>query len=217
MQEFHQPIVLTSRPPSLPGDSWPARILYSSGNHDMKRLMNFCFQCNIYRKNQMAIDHNRCRTLKKYFLHWCLWLRNEHLGRDLEQQQSKTKSKMAAFLEAAASGKLWTNRDEEEEACRDTNYGKNKASDRPDSVAQKLVGISSICSAYLSVVILCLKGQYRHDLSTLSNRAWNRYPSFRWTQWLKIDHDDIVPLTLTVPNPPISIRFCTHPRGSGLR
>ena len=33
--------VLTSRPPSLPDDDWPASILYSSGFRDMYRLMKF--------------------------------------------------------------------------------------------------------------------------------------------------------------------------------
>ena len=33
--------VPTSQPPSLPGDVWPARILYSSGLHDIYRLLKF--------------------------------------------------------------------------------------------------------------------------------------------------------------------------------
>ena len=33
--------VLTSRPPSLPNDDWPARSLYSCGFHDIYRLMKF--------------------------------------------------------------------------------------------------------------------------------------------------------------------------------
>ena len=33
--------VLTSRPPNLPDDDWPARILYSSGFRDIYGLMKF--------------------------------------------------------------------------------------------------------------------------------------------------------------------------------
>ena len=36
--------VLTSRPPSLPNDDWLARILFSSGFHDIHRLMKFLRQ-----------------------------------------------------------------------------------------------------------------------------------------------------------------------------
>ncbi|XP_038065148.1 coiled-coil domain-containing protein 191-like isoform X2 [Patiria miniata] len=92
---------------------------------------------DLHRKKQIAADHYHRTILRKYLSVWCLWLRQEQQSRELEQQQHQTKSKMAAFLEAAASGKLWTNRSEEE-GDGDAKAGKKGASDRPDSVAQKL-------------------------------------------------------------------------------
>ena len=47
--------VLTSRPPSLPDDDWPARILYSSGFRDMCGLMKFLPYTDVY----IAL-HTRC-------------------------------------------------------------------------------------------------------------------------------------------------------------
>ena len=106
----------------------------------------------LFRKNQVAVDHFQHRILKKYFLVWRLWLRQERHSRELEHQQTQTKSKMAAFLEAAASGKLWTSRSEEEETGDSSaREGRKEASDRPDSVAQKLVCL--LCFSWFSPLL----------------------------------------------------------------
>ncbi|XP_033641657.1 coiled-coil domain-containing protein 191-like [Asterias rubens] len=122
-------------------NAWRAFVRASQADRETREIEQ-SFK-DVHRKNQMAIVHNRKRILKKYLLDWKLWLQNEHLSKDLEQQQNKTKSKMAAFLEAAASGKLWTNREEEEEAYRDKS-GRKETSDRPDSVAQKVDDIFGV-------------------------------------------------------------------------
>ena len=64
--------------------------------------------CNsIYRKNQLAETHCKQNLLRKYFTAWQLWVNQEVERKELESAQSSTKSKMAALLDAAATGKLW--------------------------------------------------------------------------------------------------------------
>ena len=71
---------------------------------------------------QLAADHHRSTLLLKYFSKWQLYIQQENQHREIETGQDKTRSKMAAFLEAAASGRLWSARAETE--CD---------SDRPDT------------------------------------------------------------------------------------
>ncbi|XP_063441327.1 coiled-coil domain-containing protein 191-like [Mytilus trossulus] len=60
------------------------------------------------RKIQLADSHSKQTLLRKYFAAWQLWVKQEVERKELEHAQSNTKSKMAALLEAAATGKLWT-------------------------------------------------------------------------------------------------------------
>ncbi|XP_072165808.1 coiled-coil domain-containing protein 191-like [Diadema setosum] len=67
-----------------------------------------------YRRKLAADSHYRQGLLRKTFTAWQVFVQQENLEKEQSQQQSARRSKMAAFLEAAASGRLWTNREEGE-------------------------------------------------------------------------------------------------------
>ncbi|XP_052253520.1 coiled-coil domain-containing protein 191-like isoform X2 [Dreissena polymorpha] len=58
------------------------------------------------RNQQIAEKHSKLSLLRKYFLAWQVYVTSEQERRRLEQEQNSTRNKMAALLEAAASGKL---------------------------------------------------------------------------------------------------------------
>ncbi|XP_070547836.1 coiled-coil domain-containing protein 191-like isoform X3 [Ptychodera flava] len=93
-----------------------------------------------HRKKQLAEDFHRKTLLKRYFVSWQLWVAQEQQSRELTERRQETKNKMAAFLEAAASGKLWTNRKEDDSLFVDDleTPHSNRSSDRPDSTRQKV-------------------------------------------------------------------------------
>ena len=72
----------------------------------------------IFRKNQLAGSHHRISLLRKYFVAWQLWVKQEQERKELETAQERTRNKMAALLEAAATGKLGTEREEGGETNR---------------------------------------------------------------------------------------------------
>ena len=85
---------------------------------------------------QLAADHHRSTLLLKYFSMWQLYIQQENQHREIEAGQDKTRSKMAAFLEAAASGRLWSARAETE--C-DTDTCDRPDTDRTDSLVCYLI------------------------------------------------------------------------------
>jgi hypothetical protein len=87
-----------------------------------------------FRKKQMAEDHYRLSLLRRCFMAWQLFLTLNEAEQELHKGQSQTKSKMAAFLEKAATGKLWSDRPKSESA---------KISERVvDSAREKVVRIT---------------------------------------------------------------------------
>ena len=55
----------------------------------------------------MVVKHHRLKVLRRNFLAWQLWVRSEQARQATEDEHRKKATKMAAFLEAAATGKLW--------------------------------------------------------------------------------------------------------------
>ena len=91
----------------------------------------------------MTETHNRRRILRKYFMAWQSWITSKQQLETLHDNQEKTKSKMAAFLEAAASGKLWTNRNEDTmegpaESGKRERSGHRSGSDAQNNVVRDL-------------------------------------------------------------------------------
>ncbi|KAL3887288.1 hypothetical protein ACJMK2_027231 [Sinanodonta woodiana] len=58
------------------------------------------------RNAQVAESHSRMKLMRKYFITWQVWVKSEQERRELEQEQSSTREKMMALLQAAAAGKL---------------------------------------------------------------------------------------------------------------
>ncbi|CAH1263826.1 CCDC191 [Branchiostoma lanceolatum] len=67
------------------------------------------------RKQQAAVEHDRRRVLQRCLQAWVLYAHWEQDRKELYRKQEETRTKMSALLEAAASGKLWSARQEEEE------------------------------------------------------------------------------------------------------
>ena len=88
----------------------------------------------------MSETHNRRRMLRKYFVAWQNWIWSKQQQETLHDNQEKTRSKMAAFLDAAASGKLWTNRNEDNmEGLVAATSKKEKSTHRSESDAKNVV------------------------------------------------------------------------------
>ncbi|KAG7487275.1 hypothetical protein MATL_G00021510 [Megalops atlanticus] len=60
------------------------------------------------RSQQVALESNRRRLLRRSLSDWRLWCQGERRRRELLSQQEETQRKMAALLHAAASGRLGT-------------------------------------------------------------------------------------------------------------
>ncbi|XP_072034407.1 coiled-coil domain-containing protein 191-like [Amphiura filiformis] len=91
-----------------------------------------------HRKQQLAVTHNRQRILHKYFYAWQNWIAIDHKQQALHNNQDKTRSKMAAFLEAAATGKLWTNRNEDTIEGVTHDVKEEKSHRRPESKGNEI-------------------------------------------------------------------------------
>ncbi|KAL4235902.1 hypothetical protein ACF0H5_004292 [Mactra antiquata] len=85
------------------------------------------------RNKQIAEKHSRQTLLRKYFIAWHIWVQGEQERRQLEQAQNNTRNKMISLLEAAASGKLCNQ--EEQESSKPTP--RHKSTDRT-STAEKI-------------------------------------------------------------------------------
>ncbi len=57
----------------------------------------------------MAANHFRLKFLRKCFIGWQLWVTEQQRARATELEHQNKAFKMASFLEAAATGKLWQN------------------------------------------------------------------------------------------------------------
>eukprot|EP00795_Rhopilema_esculentum_P016751 gene16751-8210_t len=62
-----------------------------------------------YRKEQMAIGHAKLKLMRKCFISWRSWAKEQYRLEEIKREQQERALKMATFLEAAASGKLWGN------------------------------------------------------------------------------------------------------------
>ena len=91
--------------------------------------------------------------LRKYFYAWQNWIIWDHQQQVLFDNQDKTKSKMAAFLEAAATGKLWTNRNEDGIDGMADEVRRDKSVHRSRSNAQEqVVSVSEIMKFVYRIV-----------------------------------------------------------------
>ena len=79
--------------------------------------------CGEHRNELKACEHYRRHLLMWALAVWHLYVMTVQRKREMEQARQTTQNKMAAFLNAAASGQLWTDRtckaasDESEVPC----------------------------------------------------------------------------------------------------
>ncbi|KAK3611353.1 hypothetical protein CHS0354_025881 [Potamilus streckersoni] len=85
------------------------------------------------RNAQVAESHSRMKLMRKYFIAWQVWVKSEQERHELEQEQSSTREKMMALLQAAAAGKLKgeeqgeiTHRNQRTKSARDHAQGTNQ-------------------------------------------------------------------------------------------
>ena len=62
----------------------------------------------------MAINHFGLKVLRKCFIGWQSWTKEQQRLREIKHQKEVNAMRMAAFLDAAASGKLWSGNDAEQ-------------------------------------------------------------------------------------------------------
>ena len=80
---------------------------------DKKLIFNvFSRDCliNEYRNELRAVEYYRRHLLARAVAAWHLYVIMMQRERETEQARLATQSKMAAFLDAAASGRLWTDK-----------------------------------------------------------------------------------------------------------
>lgn len=63
-----------------------------------------------HRKEQLSLKFHRRHLLLRYLRVWQLWVKREQEKRQLQEEHEKKTQKMAALLEAAATGRLWSER-----------------------------------------------------------------------------------------------------------
>ena len=83
---------------------------------------------------------------------WRNFVTDVQRKRELDQARDDTRNKMAAFLDAAASGKLWTNRSETQSE-QDANHGSTSCHNVSVSSSVKMHWILGI---YFSRVIFLI-------------------------------------------------------------
>lgn len=57
----------------------------------------------------MAINHHRLKMLRKCLIAWQVWITEMQRVKETKAEHNNKALKMASFLEAAATGKLWGN------------------------------------------------------------------------------------------------------------
>ena len=79
-----------------------------SFEHSLNPLLTY------FRKEALAKQHHRQHVLCKHFQAWQIFARTEQLAKAVDQSKSRTKSKMAAFLQATSTRIYGDEEDEED-------------------------------------------------------------------------------------------------------
>ncbi|XP_033122779.1 coiled-coil domain-containing protein 191-like isoform X2 [Anneissia japonica] len=101
-------------------NAWRAYVHAARAEREMKETEHHIKEN--HRKRISAEKHRRCHLLRKHFVAWHSWTQAELQSRELFKDKNMTRNKMALFLEAAASGKLWSNREQEHGIQEDTRH-----------------------------------------------------------------------------------------------
>eukprot|EP00057_Strongylocentrotus_purpuratus_P033269 XP_790811.3 PREDICTED: coiled-coil domain-containing protein KIAA1407 homolog [Strongylocentrotus purpuratus] len=129
-----------------------------------------------HRRKNAAEKHYRHRLLHKTFVAWQVYRHKESLEKELNEQQSHRRSKMAAFLDAAASGKLWTDRSQEQEPTprsdRPVSAGRVMGANFGGEDSSDPISSRSDPSSRLSTTHIKQEKGVRHQSSKKPKHAW---------------------------------------------
>ncbi|XP_046577381.1 coiled-coil domain-containing protein 191-like isoform X2 [Haliotis rubra] len=81
---------------------------------------------DMHRKQQLAEQHHRYVLLRRCLTAWQTYMQAERDRYHLLEEQNNTRSKMMALLDAAATGKLWSEREEEDSRKNAGDSGRKK-------------------------------------------------------------------------------------------
>ena len=100
----------------------------------------------------MAINHFKLKTQRKYFINWHSWIKEQQRLKEIKRDQERNAMRMAAFLDAAASGKLWKNNDKVKESTRSLHMEDRhiQRSVRKEDVADKIVCFANLIFSWFS-------------------------------------------------------------------
>ncbi|XP_071959116.1 uncharacterized protein [Antedon mediterranea] len=120
-------------------NAWRSYVYAATAERDLKETEWHVKESQ--RKLTLADKFSRHKMLRKHFMAWYSITQAELRSNALFKDKNTTHNKMAMFLEAAASGKLWMNREQEPNMEADWDGHRNepkmpnssKKSNRPDS------------------------------------------------------------------------------------
>ena len=109
------------------------------------------------RKQTAAQEHHRMTLQKKYFTAWQLYLTQTQQLSIIEERRKLTENKMASFLDAAATGKLWSRRNDGADLRRSRSF--EAVNQSKDSTNMRVVSVTPVRSVLNSNV--CLDNGYQ--------------------------------------------------------
>ena len=87
----------------------------------------------------MSFKFHRHHLLLKCLRAWQQWVKKEQEGRQLQEEHDKKTQKMAALLEAAATGRLWSERGGNTRMGLELQDIEDDRNEQSSSTARKLV------------------------------------------------------------------------------
>lgn len=98
------------------------------------------------RKEQLSCKLRRRHLLTRCLRAWQKWVKSEQEERQLREEHNKKTQKMAALLEAAATGRLWSERGGKMEISLELQDIEDDVNEQTTSTARKVV--SGLCRKY---------------------------------------------------------------------
>ena len=92
------------------------------------------------RKEQLSAKFHRRHLLARCLRAWQKWVKTEQEEQQLREEHNRKTQKMAALLEAAASGRLWSERGGKMDVSLELKDIEEDGTEQSSSTARKLVG-----------------------------------------------------------------------------
>ena len=98
------------------------------------------FVFSAIRKEQLSAKFHRRHLLARCLRAWQKWVKTEQEEQQLREEHNRKTQKMAALLEAAASGRLWSERGGKMDVSLELKDIEEDGTEQSSSTARKLVG-----------------------------------------------------------------------------